>query len=91
MKEDTMKINGAEYPVLGNNSAIIAWEKETGKPFSKLESHTENLLFLFFSVKAGARREKKIFDMDFDTFVDYIDEHPEAMPKKQQNTGTGKK
>lgn len=78
-----VKIKGIAIPLIGNNRAILDFEKMSGKSFNAIDSHTDSLQFMYCSLKAGARKEGKSFSMTFDEFIDYIDQNPDALPQEE--------
>ncbi|MFA7466958.1 MAG: hypothetical protein WCY82_01675 [Desulfotomaculaceae bacterium] len=83
MEQKTVDVNGARIPVLLNNRAMIEYERMRGKPASRVESFEDALALTFCSVRAGAISAKLKFEMDFETFIDYTDSHPDIIKKDE--------
>ncbi len=86
----TANINGVHIPLLINNRAMVEYERMRNKPAHQVASMEDAIALAYCGLKAGARSAQLKFDMDFEAFIDYTDQHPEIMVKDEakQDQGT---
>ena len=80
----TATIAGKEYPVSFGSAAIAAFEKETGVSISTIGDGTpyfNTLRLIHTGLKDGARKAKKTFSLEFESFCDLLDDDPEAVTR----------
>ena len=75
----TVEINGTKYPVKIGHRALIEYERRSGNLNGKISSLEDSTLLLFLAIEHGAKRAGLPFDMDFEQFIDYCDDHPEIV------------
>jgi len=88
--ENTKLINGVQYPVRIAHRAMVEYERLTKKPASQVETLEDATALIYCGLKAGARKSALPFSMDFEQFIDYVDENPEVL-KGEEATEPAKK
>lgn len=66
----TIRINDKDYKVKFSLRALLIYEKISGKPFTAITDITDEMVYLFSAMLAA----DSDLDMDFDQFLDAIDE-----------------
>lgn len=93
----TVEINGTRYPVRISHRALIEFERRTGKASHNVETLEDSTLLLYLGIEASAKRHRITFDMNFEQFIDYCDQHPEIIEggfgddKEAEDTPPGEK
>lgn len=67
------ELNGKTYIFRPNFRAMIEFERIAEKPASLATTTEDNLLFLYCGTKAGMKKAKEKFTMDFEDFIDEVD------------------
>lgn len=70
---NTITIKGKEFKVKYSNRALIMFEQILGKPYQEPKDTTERFVFFYCLVSAS----NKDAEIEWDDFMDSIDEHPE--------------
>jgi len=73
---NTIKVNNKEYPFKLTLSALMQFEDYFEKSFSKIDEEMrvkEMVYLLWAGLKAGAKIEKKEFDMSLEDLGDFMD------------------
>ena len=73
LKEKIVKIDGLDYPVKMSARAMINYEELSGKSISNIQTLKDITILFYCTVKAGGS------DMNYEQFMDLIDEKPEAL------------
>jgi hypothetical protein len=71
---------GSEMPIYFGNKALYLIEKQSGVPFSQIDTLFDNMtletmcMIIKIALQEGARKEKKPFEMSDDDILDAMDE-----------------
>lgn len=70
MNKFSITINGASYPALLTNGAMLRYQRETGKEVSDISSFGDWLALIYCCVVSGCRREGVAFSLTFEDFAE---------------------
>lgn len=81
---ETIKINGIEYPIVFGWNAIRKFSDESKVSVTQIEYAIVNrmdyaLLAIYIGIAEGYRKQQKPFDLTIDDFVDLFDADPGAI------------
>ena len=73
----TITYNGAVLEYKSSHRALVDYEMLAGK--DKVDTYIDSLKLMHCIVKTQAKRNKVPFNLEFDEFVDWLDENPNAL------------
>ena len=76
MKQTTITLNGATFILKQSFRSLIAFEALTGKNAYEINPSVGDSIKVFYCMLNAANPD---FPYTLDTFMDQLDEHPEAM------------
>jgi hypothetical protein len=79
MRTFEVKLIDKTYKIKPSVRSMLEYEKMTGKSSFHFEGLEAMITFLFCSLKANNRKGENLFTLDYEDFIDILDEHPEAL------------
>lgn len=73
----TITYNGTKLEYKSSHKALYEYELLSGK--DEVKTYKDSLMLWYCIVKTQAKRAGIVFDLDLEGFIDWLDEHPEAM------------
>jgi len=75
--EKIIKIEGVDYKVKRTMRSIMMFEQITGRSVSEISDKIGDILTFYFCILKACNKQT-MANVDFDAFVDLIDEHEEV-------------